>query len=72
VTLIVLVTDHEGALIAVAINWGDGQSDEVADHGSNVTRSNGYAAAGAYIVTVIALDSGGLERTTSATVTAGE
>ena len=72
VMLTAVATDPEGALIAVAVDWGDGQSDEVAAPGSSLTRSHSYAAPGAYTVTVVALDGGGRESNASATVTAAE
>ena len=44
VTLTAVATDAEGALIAVAIDWGDGHSQELAAPGSNLTQSHSYAA----------------------------
>ena len=72
VTLTAVATDREGALIAVAIDWGDGRSQELAAPGSNFTRSHSYATPGIYTVTVVALDAGGGEGAASASVTAAE
>ena len=59
VTLTAVATDAEGALIAVEIDWGNGQSLEL-------------AAPGVYTVMVVALDAGGREGAASASVTAAE
>ncbi|MDA1061599.1 MAG: PKD domain-containing protein [Chloroflexi bacterium] len=72
VTLAALATDPEGALVAVAIIWGDGQSEELGAAAGNITRSHSYAAPGDYTVSVVALDAAGNESVASAAVTAAE
>jgi hypothetical protein len=71
-TLVAVATDAANALVGVAVDWGDGQTEEFAARGGNFTPSHTYAAAGTYVVTVIALDAGGQEVRASREVAVAE
>lgn len=62
VTLSVSVSDAEGSVASLSIDWGDGESDNVAggDGTVNVERSHSYAAKGSFQITVTATDDRGL------------
>ena len=69
-TVVMTASDPEGQLVALAIEWGDATSDEVAGSNESLVGSHTYAAPGTYVVTVVALDAQGVEARVSQAATA--
>lgn len=70
IEVVAAASDPEGEIVALAIDWGDLTIDEVAGSNQSLVGSHTYNAPGSYIVTVVVLDSFGLEATAQSTVTA--
>ena len=68
--VVMTASDPEGQLVALAIEWGDATTDEVAGSNQSLVGSHTYAAPGTYTVEVVALDAQGVEARAAQTATA--